>query len=276
MKRYTDLELENFLNDLESDLVERKESFRGDVPKKARQAVCAFANDLPNRNQAGVLFIGAKDDGTPSGFSITDELLLTLSDMKSDGNILPLPVMSVEKRILNGSEMAVVTVMPSDMPPVKYDGRVWIRTGPRRSLASEQEERILSERRRFKNLPYDLHPVPSANLSDLSRLFFEEEYLPKAFAADVLSKDKRSYEERLSSCRMIVSPDDPTPTVLGILTLSKSPHDFIPCARIQFLRFQGISWSSPIIDEHRIDGNLAKQIEQLDQKLVSHNRTVNA
>jgi len=28
MKRYTDEELENFLNDLESDLVERKESFR--------------------------------------------------------------------------------------------------------------------------------------------------------------------------------------------------------------------------------------------------------
>ena len=194
--------------------------------------------------------------------------------MKSDGNILPLPVMSVEKRTLNGSEMAIVTVMPSDMPPVKYDGRVWIRTGPRRSLASEQEERILSERRRFKNLPYDLHPVPSASLADLSRLFFEEEYLPKAFAADVLYKDKRSYEERLSSCRMIVSPDDPTPTVLGILTLSKSPHDFIPCARIQFLRFQGTAWGGPIVDEHRIDGNLAKQIEQLDQKLVSHNRVL--
>ena len=115
MKHYSDQELENFLHDLESDLVERKESFEGDVPKKARQVVCAFANDLPSRNQAGVLFIGAKDDGTPSGFSITDELLLTLSDMKSDGNILPLPVMSVEKRTLNGAEIVVVTVMPSDM-----------------------------------------------------------------------------------------------------------------------------------------------------------------
>lgn len=34
MKRYTDQELENFLNDLESDLVERKESFKGDDPKR--------------------------------------------------------------------------------------------------------------------------------------------------------------------------------------------------------------------------------------------------
>ncbi|HPE67506.1 MAG TPA: hypothetical protein PK849_15085, partial [Synergistales bacterium] len=47
MSVYSDEELERMLDDLESDLVERKESFRGDVPKKARQAVCAFSNDLP-------------------------------------------------------------------------------------------------------------------------------------------------------------------------------------------------------------------------------------
>jgi len=71
---------------------------------------------------------------------------------------------------------------------------------------------------------------------------------------------------------MIVSPDDPTPTVLGVLTLSRKPQDFIPGARIQFLRIQGISWGGPVIDELRIDGTLAKQLEQLDQKLSSHNR----
>lgn len=46
MKRLTDQDLEALLNDSESDLAERKQSFKGDVPKKARQAVCAFANDL--------------------------------------------------------------------------------------------------------------------------------------------------------------------------------------------------------------------------------------
>ena len=71
---------------------------------------------------------------------------------------------------------------------------------------------------------------------------------------------------------MIGSPDDPTPTVLGVLTLSRKPQDFIPGARIQFLRIQGISWGGPVIDELRIDGTLAKQLEQLDQKLSSHNR----
>jgi ATP-dependent DNA helicase RecG len=150
MKKFTDQDLESLLNDTESDLAERKQSFKGDTPKKARQAVCAFANDLPSHNLPGILFIGAKDDGTPSNEPITDELLRSLADMKTDGNILPLPVLSVEKRTLKGSEMAVVTVMPSDMPPVKYEGRIWIRTGPRRSIANEQEERILNEKEDIK------------------------------------------------------------------------------------------------------------------------------
>lgn len=138
--RYTDTELEALLDDLESDHVERKESFRGDVPKKARQAVCAFANNFLNHDKPGVLFIGAKDDGTPSGLDITDELLRALADMRSDGNILPLPVMSVDRRHLKGADMAVVTVLPSDMPPVRYNGRIWYAPGrvgllrpPRRS-----------------------------------------------------------------------------------------------------------------------------------------------
>lgn len=272
MKRYSDQELLELLDSLESDRVERKESFKGDVPKKSRQAVCAFANDLPNHNTPGVLFIGAKDNGEPSGLQVTEQLLLTLADIKTDGNILPLPVMSVEKRILKDAEMAVITVLPSDMPPVRFEGRTWIRTGPRRSIANEQEERILNERRRFKFLPFDLHPVVNATTQDLSRVFFEEEYLPKAFAPDILAANGRSYEERLSACRMIVSPDDPTPTVTGILTLGRNPQHFLPGARIQFLRIQGKKWGDDVIDEQRIDGTLQRQLEALDQKLLSHNR----
>ena len=58
MSHYTDAELEALLDDLESDKAERKESWSGRTPKKGRQAVCAFANDLPNHNAPGVLFVG--------------------------------------------------------------------------------------------------------------------------------------------------------------------------------------------------------------------------
>ncbi|MCX7099409.1 MAG: putative DNA binding domain-containing protein [Methylococcales bacterium] len=272
MKLFLDSELEGLLNDLESDLAERKQSFKGDTPKKARQAVCAFANDLPNRNQPGVLFIGAKDDGTPSHEPITDELLRSLADMKTDGNILPLPVLIVEKRTLKNAEMGVVTVQPSDMPPVKYDGRIWIRTGPRRAIANEQEERILSEKRRYKNLPFDIYPIPTAKLSDLSRLVFENEYLSAAFASDILEANGRTYEERLASCKMIVSPLEPTPTVLGLLALGKNPQDFLPGACVQFLRIDGQELADAVIDEQKISGSIVEMLRRTEEKLEAHNR----
>jgi len=272
MKIFSDEALETLLDDVESDLVERKQSFKGDTPKKARQAVCAFANDLPDRQQPGVLFIGAKDDGSPSHEPIIDELLRSLADMKTDGNILPLPALSVEKRILKGADMAVITVLPSDMPPVKYEGRIWIRTGPRRAIANEQEERILVEKRRFKNIPFDIYPIPTANTSDLSRVVFENEYLPTAFAPDILDANNRTYEERLASCKMIVSPEDATSTVLGLLAIGKSPQDFLPGAYIQFLRIDGTELSDPVIDEEKIGGAIVEILRRAEEKLAAHNR----
>lgn len=272
MRRYSDEELLELLKSLESDRIERKESFNGDVPRKVRQAVCAFANDLPNHNEPGVLFVGAKDDGEPSGLHVTDRLLLALADIKTDGNILPLPVLSVEKRVLRGAELAVVTVMPSDMPPVKYDGRIWIRTGPRRAIANEQEERLLIERRRYKNLPFDIYPVPSARITDLSRSIFENEYLPSAFAPDVLEENNRTYEERLASCKMIVSPENAIPTVLGLFALGKSPQDFLPGACIQFLRIDGTELADPVVDEEKIGGAVVEMLRRAEEKLRAHNR----
>jgi ATP-dependent DNA helicase RecG len=50
MKKFTDDQLLEILNDTESDRVERKESFKGEVPNKARQAVCAFSKGYGMRN----------------------------------------------------------------------------------------------------------------------------------------------------------------------------------------------------------------------------------
>ena len=82
MTKYSDEVLTALLDDLESDRAERKQSFKGDTPVRARQAVCAFANDLPNHDKPGILFVGALDDGNPSREPITDELLRNLADMR--------------------------------------------------------------------------------------------------------------------------------------------------------------------------------------------------
>jgi ATP-dependent DNA helicase RecG len=270
MNPLTDQELEALLDDLESDRAERKESWAGQAPTKARQAVCAFANDLPNHQMPGVLFVGARDDGTPSNLAITDKLELTLADMKTDGQTLPPPVLTVQKRILKGQEMAIVTVWPSNAPPVRFDGRIWIRVGPRRAVATAQEEGILNERRRHRDIPFDIHPIPSCPLSELGRATFEGEYLPNAFAPDILEANERSLEQRLAACRMITSLNDPSPTVLGVLAIGNSPRSWIPCSYIQFLRIRGIDWGDPIVDEEVIDGTLSLMLRRLDDKLKAH------
>lgn len=269
---YTDNELETMLADLESDLSERKESFAGDAPTKVREAVCAFANDLPDHRRAGVVFIAARDDGSPSGLAITDELLLQLADIKTDGNIVPPPTLAVAKRRLNGADMAIIEVEPADSPPVRFRGRIWIRIGPRRAIASAQDERILNEKRRHRDRPFDVQPVPSASLADLDRRLFEDTYLGSAFAPDVLALNDRSYEQRLAATKMILTADDPTPTVLGLLVLGIRTRDFLPGAYIQFLRIAGRDLSDPIADEQLIDGTIQDVLRRVDEKIASHNR----
>lgn len=273
MVTYTDDELLRLLDDLESDLVERKESLRGDAPRAVREAVCAFANDLPNYRRAGVVFIGVRDNGTPSGLAVTDELLRQLADVRTDGGIVPPPTLTVAKRVLRGVELAVVTVEPADSPPVRYKGRIHIRTGPRRDTASAQDERILNKRRRHRDLPFDAQPVPSAKLADLNRRVFEEEYVPSALAPDVVAANERSYEQRLASTKMTASADEPTPTMTGLLVLGIRPRDFVPGAYVQFLRIAGRELGDEILDEQAIDGPVADVLRRVDEKLVAHNRT---
>ena len=267
MNSLTDQELLALLDDLECDRAERKAAWAGDVPEKARQAVCAFANDLPNHGQPGVLFIGAKDDGSSSNLAVTDRLLQTLSDMKTDGRIVPPPTLTVQQRLLKGAPLAVVTVWPADAPPVRYEGRVWIRIGPRRGLASAQDERILNEKRRWRDRSFDTHPIEGCPLEELNRIAIEHEYLPQAIAADVLAANERTYEERLASTGMLASVDDPTPTVIGVLALGKSPRTWIPCAYIQFLRIRGTQWGDPVADEQEIDGTLDLVLRRIDEKI---------
>jgi ATP-dependent DNA helicase RecG len=275
MTHYSDQELEALMSDIESDLVERKESFKGDAPTKVREAICAFANDLPDHRRAGVVFVGASDDGSPSGLAITDDLLRQLADIKTDGNIVPPPTLAVGKRRLRGADVAVIVVAPSDSSPVRFKGRVHVRVGPRRGIASAQDERILNEKRRYRDRPFDLQPFLSATLADLNRALFENDYLPSAFAPDVVEVNDRSYEQRLAATKMIASADEPTPTVLGLLVLGTRTRDFLPGAYIQFLRIAGTELAdaaSNIVDEQLIDGPLRQMLHRVDEKLVAHNR----
>ena len=83
---------------------------------------------------------------------------------------------------------------------------------------------------------FDVQPLPSSDLTALSRLAFEQEYLPNAVAADTLAANDRSYEQRLSACRMIAAIDSPVPTILGMLVGGITPRDWLPGHFAQFLQ----------------------------------------
>lgn len=263
-----DSQLETLLKDIESDRVERKASTSD--KGKLCQAICAFANDLPNHQQPGVLFIGVNDDGSCANLSITDQLLLTLSNMRSDGNILPFPAITVQKRTLAGCELAAVIVEPSYAPPVRYDGRIWVRVGPRRATATAEEERRLSEKRRSRDLPFDIQSLPSGTLDDLNLTLFQQEYLPSTLPSDILEENQRTVEHQLASVRFISTLQSIQPTNLGILVVGKDPRQLIPGAYIQFLRIEGTELTDPIKDQKEIAGPLSMMLRVLDEILQSH------
>ena len=173
--RIPDEDLEQLLNGGENFRVERKESLAGDSKNAISEAICAFANDLAGAGEPGVVFVGIKDKtNTGSGFQPDENALQTLMAIKTDGRTSPPPSMLVEARNVAGLALAVVTVLPSTSPPVRFNGRIHIRAGARRGVASAQDERILNEKRRHLDLPFDVRPVTGLTVEALNLRVFEE------------------------------------------------------------------------------------------------------
>lgn len=264
----TDEELSALLADSESDRVERKQE-PGDR-EKIRKAICAFANDLPGHGKPGVIFVGVRDDGSCAGLVIDDALLTSLSNLRGEGLITPLPSMRVQKRTLGGCELAVVEVDPVVAPPVRYRGMIWVRHGPATVQASDMDEQRLRDRRRSADLPFDLRPVHGARIEDLDLEWFRRNYLPAAVAPEILERNNRSQEEQLASLRFVASTADPVPTVAGLLIAGLDPRAWLPGAYVQFLRFAGNQLDAPVVDQAEFGGPLPQLIPQLEDKLKAH------
>ena len=249
------------LTDLESDRIERTVSTTD--TNKFNEAICAFANDYPNHRQAGYLLLGVKDDGELSGLTVTDKLLKELAAIRHNGQILPQPAISVQKYTVKGKDIIVVEVIPSLHPPVRFRGRVWIRTGPTKAVANETEERRLTEKRTATAKTFDALPCFGAKIEDLDRDAFKYKYLPMAVDAETLRINNRDAIEQLASLKMYDLLHNMA-TNAGILTVGIEPRDFMPGAYIQYVKFEGETLMSSIINEKRFSGNLVDVLKDIN------------
>lgn len=149
-------ELLGLISDLGSNHIERTRS-TWDADKFS-QAVAAFSNDIGNTNKNGYILIGVEDDGVFSGLAANDAHLKQLGELRSHGNILPQPIIEFEFFHLDGGDVIVLETKPHPLPPVAYKGRVYIRIGPRKAIASREEEALLSEKRVSSARSFDALP----------------------------------------------------------------------------------------------------------------------
>jgi ATP-dependent DNA helicase RecG len=257
----TEQELYALIAEHEADRVEFTVSTT-DTDKFA-EAVCAFANDLPNHGKPGHLIIGVRDNGQFAGIQVNDALLRNLGALRDSGNIQPLPAIIVEKLGTKDGEAAVVTVQPALLPPVRYKGRICIRNGPRRGYATEHEERILIERRVSHAKTFDAQPCLGSQLADLSQPLFLIDYRLQAVAPEVIAENNRSVEYQLASLRFF-DLSHGCPTHGGILLFGLDVRAWLPGAYIQFLRVGGDSLDAEILNDQTLYGDLLSVLRELD------------
>lgn len=258
----TEEKILRLISDMESDWIERTRSTADD---KLGQAICAFSNDFPNHKHSGYLLLGVNDDGTLSGKRWTDEDLQKIGGMKTNGKILPQPSIVVSQVFnFQAGDVVAIEVKPSTYPPVRYDGRCWIRVGPRRDKASLQEERILTERRVSYAKTYDLVPALGSSIDDLSIELFKLNYLSFAIDKETLMENGRSTEEQLASLRFY-DINEKCPSNAGILVFGLNPEFYIPGSYIQYVKFIGEEMTTDVEYEKKFSGALITELQSLDE-----------
>ena len=253
--------LKMLIQDIESDKSERTTSTNNF--DKFGEAICAFCNDLPNNQQPGYLIIGVTDKGRIEGVNVSDELLRNIAALRTDGNIQPQPTMNVSKVTLNGKDIVVVEVQPSLLPPVKYKGKIYVRIGPRKSVANEGDERILFEKRASNIMTFDAMPCIGKTMDDLDISLFLSSYLPKAIPMEMLMTDKRDVKFQLASLGFYDLRFD-CPTHAGLIMFEKTVSPYRASSYIQYVRFKGSNRTGKVLSEYRFVGNLMQILPKID------------
>jgi ATP-dependent DNA helicase RecG len=259
-------ELEKLLSEVESDRIERTISATN--TDKFGEAICAFANDLPNNGKPGYLIIGVSDDGSLCNLKVSDQLLQNLSAIRTDGNIVPPPSITVQKFSFPGGDLALVEVQPNNQPPIKYKNRIWVRVGPTKRVANEADEITLNEKRSSFARTFDTLPCRESALNDLAVNIFKLGYLELAVSPEALQANHREEKEQLASLKFF-DLKAACPTYAGLLMFGKNPEFFLPGGYVQYVRFKGVDVTSEFDFEYKFSGDLFTQMKVMEEFIKS-------
>ena len=256
-------ELANFLdNNDESDRFEFTESTK--KIDKFSEAICAFANDYPNHKKAGYLIIGVKDNKELAGLKVSDELQKDIASIRHNGQVLPQPALTMKTFAFEKGEVLVIEVQPASHPPVRYKGKIWIRTGATKAIANEQEERILIEKRTATAHTFDALPCWESSLENLNLPSIQLEYLPLAIDKETLEANHRALKQQLASLRLFDLVHQ-KPTNAGILLFGFDPKYFFAGAYIQYLKIDSRERElDKVVSEKAFIGNLFIVLREID------------
>lgn len=253
----------------ESTLFERKESWRAD---SGGPAICAFANDLADSKQPGVLLIGQNDNREYLGLTEAevDQYLVRIPQIRDV--ISPFTVIDIREIKIEERALIAVIVNPSISPPVRYKGLIYIRSGASTHIAKREEEKALQRKHeqlvRTSGFFDQRSPQSPPHIDDLDWGIIQTEYLPSAVSRETLRQNNRSGEEQLASLRFLNAEHEPNHA--AILCFHPDPRRYIPGAYIQFLRVDGTDLSDEGIDNMEMNGTIFHQLRQMNDKIKAH------
>lgn len=230
--------------------------------KKFGEAICAFANDLPEEGKPGYLLIGVTDDNHIAGLKLDEQIEQNLLDFARDGRIIPAPTLFTKIFHLPEGDVCVAEVLPATLPPLRFHGKICVRKGPRKDYATEQEERMLIEKRNRFGATHDIQACRQSSLEDLDVRGFQLGYLPSAIDAETLENNHRDLRLQLASLQFYHSRED-CPTNAGILMFGTNPRFFMPGAYVQYVKYDGTELFHDDILEKTFEGDFLTQFSQL-------------
>lgn len=264
MKQYTEKYLSLWKTSVENQFFDRKSGRL--APKDLAIHLSAFANA-----SGGIIVLGIEDDGKVTGVTPDNENRFRQVIMEYLYQI-PKHDVSVYD-VVNDSGLSVRILIFSIQP--SYDAVIKTKTGEAYLRIGDQSRRLsasqLLELEYSKGIrSYESQIVDDATIDDLdfdiinayvnAMSLFTGEPLELLRARGLIKKQKSAYKI----------------TVSGILLFAKYPSQFLPSARVRFLRYEGshvgVGTGLNIVKDITLDGSLPKLLIDGQRLLESQMR----